>query len=76
MRFLIVEKKLKYKYLLWVEKFLFRINMQTQKFGVPSFCEVMFSKTLFVFYGVPFIIFLFIALFDVKDVFCGYICGC
>lgn len=56
--------------------FQYDLNPNRFKKEVPSFCEVMFSKTLFVFYGVPFIIFLFIALFDVKDVFCGYICGC
>lgn len=44
---------------------------------VDSFCKVMFSKTLRVFYGIPvFVVFAVILYQLLKEPFCKWICGC
>ena len=57
--------------------FDFQYDLRPERFKdkVESHCKVMFSKTLFMFYGVPLLMVLLVILYEAKDIVFKLICN-
>ena len=49
----------------------YRFNEDTE-----SYCKVMFSTTLKVFYGIPTLVVLLMIMYCLKNLLCSCLCGC
>ena len=55
--------------------FQYNLNPERFKNKVESQCKVIFSKTLFMFYGIPLLMVLLVILYETKDIICEFICN-